>query len=81
LTQAVLKQDPLDFRAGYESYLAKNALAKPDAEAQLKRQLTLMRADVHSFLELAVDYSHAGLWDDAISILSLVPHPASPDPR
>ena len=73
LTQAVLKEDPLDFWAGYESYLAKKALANPDAEAQLERQLTLMRDDVHSFLELAVDYSHAGLWDDAIAILSLVP--------
>jgi tetratricopeptide (TPR) repeat protein len=80
LTQAVLKQDPLDFWAGYESYLAKKALAKPDAEAHLKRQLTLMRADVHSFLELAVDYSHAGLWDDAIAILSLVPRPVAGEP-
>ena len=38
-----------------------------------------MRGDVQSYLELAVDYSHAGLWDDAIAILSLVPKsPAEP---
>jgi tetratricopeptide (TPR) repeat protein len=77
LAQAVSKEDPLDFWAGYESHLATKALAKSDAEAQLKKLLTLMRSDVHSFLELAVDYSHAGLWDDAIDILSLFPRPGA----
>ncbi len=73
LAQAVSKSDPLDFWAGYEAYLATKTLAKPDADAQLKRLLTLIRSDVNSFLELAVDYSHAGLWDDAIAVLSLFP--------
>jgi tetratricopeptide (TPR) repeat protein len=80
LAQAVSKEDPLDFWAGYESYLSSKALAKSDADAQLKKLLTLMRSDVHSFLELAVDYSHAGLWDDAIDILSLFPRPGAEGP-
>ncbi len=75
LAEVVSKTDHLDFWAGYETYLAKKALAKPDADAQLRKLLALMRSDVNSFLELAVDYSHAGLWDDAIAILSLFPAP------
>jgi tetratricopeptide (TPR) repeat protein len=80
LAQAVLKADPLDFWAGHEIYLAKKSSSKADADAQLKKLLNLMRADVQSFLELAVDYSHAGLWDEAIAILSLVPRSGAVQP-
>jgi len=80
LTNAILRDDPLDFLAGYENYLAKKALKSADADEQLKRLQMLMRDDVQSYLELGVDYGHAGFWDDAIAVLSLLPRSASREP-
>jgi len=73
VTETVLKADPLDFLAGFEQYLAKKALKRADADDQLKSLQKLMRNAVQSYLELAVDYGHAGFWDDAVAVLSLLP--------
>ena len=80
LTEAVLRADPLDFWAGYEQYLASKALNRADAPEQLKKQQKLMRDDVQSYLELGVDYGNCGLWDDAVSVLSLLPRSGSTEP-
>jgi tetratricopeptide (TPR) repeat protein len=80
ITEAVLKEDPLDFWAGYEQYLARKALGRIDAEEQLKRQRKLMREDAQSYLELGVDYAGSGSWDEAISVLSLVPRNGAKEP-
>jgi tetratricopeptide (TPR) repeat protein len=67
----VLAADPLDFWAGNELYLAQLATSdKAEAEHTL-RTLTLgMRGETQSYLEVAVNYGDAGLWDDAIELLA-----------
>jgi tetratricopeptide (TPR) repeat protein len=70
LTKTVLDHDPLDFRAGYEHYLA-TALAGSNQEAaSAQRELrTRMRDGVQSYLELAIDYGNSGFYDDASAVL------------
>ncbi len=34
---------------------------------------TLMRDNVHAFIELALDYAHAGLADEAVALLAEAP--------
>lgn len=65
--------DPLDFRAGYELYLAQSAdESKKQAKSTLNDLKLRMRGEVQSYLELAVDYANCGLWDDAIGSLTLL---------
>ncbi len=62
--------DPLDFWAINESYLiASQAGKKAQAEQILSSLKKLMRGNVQSYLEMAVDYSHCGWWDDSINVL------------
>jgi len=66
----VIAADPLDFLAINELYLAESALgSKTSAEKILADLATKMRAEVESYLELAVDYGNCGLWDEAIEVL------------
>lgn len=66
-----LLMDPLDFWAGNEYRLAR--LQGP-ADESVKREIDAlvdrMRNNPQSYLELAADYADAGLWDDAIDVLS-----------
>ena len=63
--------DLLDFWTGYELYLAKSTVgAKDEANKQLSSLKVKMRDEVQSYLELAVDYSNCGLWNEAIEVLS-----------
>jgi tetratricopeptide (TPR) repeat protein len=65
--------DPLDFRAGYELYLAQSADGHTrQAKSTLNNLKVRMRGEVQSYLELAVDYANCGLWDDAIGVLTLL---------
>jgi tetratricopeptide (TPR) repeat protein len=67
----VLASDPLDLWAGNELYLAKaGRKAASDASKELDAIKKKMRNAAHSYLELAVDYSNSGLWDEAIEVLS-----------
>lgn len=70
ITRQVLEEDPLNFWAGYEDYLGRRALGRADAQAQLDHQLKLMRDEIQSYLELALDYAQAGFRDEAIEVLS-----------
>ncbi len=66
----VLAVDPLDFWAGNELYLARLATSdKAEAEHTLRTLTLRMRGETQSYLEVAVDYGDAGLWDDAIELL------------
>lgn len=70
----VLKVDLLDFWALNELYLAKSAMkAKDEADKQLRTLMKIMREDIQSYLELAVDYGNAGLYDEAIQVLKRLP--------
>ena len=65
--------DTLDFWAGYELYLAKKAAGfRKESKEVLKTLRVKSRADVQNYLEIAVDYSNCGLWDEAIDCLSVL---------
>jgi tetratricopeptide (TPR) repeat protein len=67
----VLAADPLDFWAGNELYLAQlRAGEKEDAGQALRTLTRRMRDETQSYLEVAADYGNAGLWDDAIELLT-----------
>jgi tetratricopeptide (TPR) repeat protein len=71
LASKVIAIDPLDFWAGNELYLAKSGMGlKNDAIAELKVLDVKMRANVQSFLEMAVNYGNSDFWDEAIEVLS-----------
>ena len=62
--------DPLDFWAGNELQLARDEAGLKDEAAQgLDTLAEKMRGDTQNYLELAVDYSHSGMWDEAIGLL------------
>ncbi|HUU28938.1 MAG TPA: DUF5107 domain-containing protein [archaeon] len=66
----VLSQDPLDFWAGNELYLADSASGlKSEAQNELDALEVKMRGQMESYLELAVSYGDCGLWDEAIGVL------------
>ncbi|MBL7110760.1 MAG: DUF5107 domain-containing protein [Bacteroidales bacterium] len=65
--------DPLDFWSLFEmhrGYLAMDEERK--AIESLQAITTRMSNYVQWYIEISLEYAHAGLWDDAISILSLV---------
>lgn len=65
--------DPLDFWSRNETYL--NARDRGDieqADRALQDLMRLMRDDPQAYLELATDYLHAGLDDEAIEVLRRV---------
>ena len=69
--RALLKLDPLSFRAWYELDLTRVALgAQARATRTFLRFKDLIRGEVSSYLELAVDYGNAGLHDEAIRVLT-----------
>jgi tetratricopeptide (TPR) repeat protein len=71
LASVVLAADPLDFWAGNELYLAKSRGHQPDEAHDPLQDLTArMRGDPQNYLELAVDYSNCGRWDEASEVLS-----------
>ena len=55
--------DPLDFGSAYERFLLAGDASWRD----------LMRGYVHNFIEIALDYAHAGLFADAIRLLDQAP--------
>lgn len=67
----VLSIDPLNFMAGNELALLDSLQGRSEeAEKRLNALKILMREEPQSYLELALDYSNSGLWDEAIEILS-----------
>jgi len=65
--------DPLNFWAGHELYLAKNAAGlKKEAAEAMNTLKVKSRGEVQSCLEMAVDYGNCGLWDEAIQCLHLL---------
>ena len=58
-----LRLDRLDFGAAYERFLL-------TADASYR---TLLRESAHNFIELALEYAHTGLFDEAIDLLKESP--------
>ncbi|HVN79037.1 MAG TPA: DUF5107 domain-containing protein [Terriglobia bacterium] len=70
ITRNVIADDPLDFWARNEQWLALSKLErKSEAEKALGDLKTLMRNHPQSYLELAQDYANAGCLEDAIDVL------------
>jgi tetratricopeptide (TPR) repeat protein len=70
IAASVTSADPLDFLAMNELYLAESASPSQGSAQRLRQELmTKMRGEVESYLELAIDYGHCGLWDEAIDVL------------
>ena len=71
ITKKVLNFDPLDFWAGNEYYLTKNAMGlEKEAQAAEDSLQIKMRNSAQSYLELAVDYGNCGFVDEAVEVLS-----------
>ncbi|MBN2476824.1 MAG: DUF5107 domain-containing protein [Pirellulales bacterium] len=69
-TRAMLAGDPLDFLARNELSLVQAARGDGSAaEATRSELMRLMRDDVQSYLELAADYVHCAMWDEATGVL------------
>jgi tetratricopeptide (TPR) repeat protein len=71
LIEASLQIDPFNFGCLFEKYLLladKNGDAATEVVKNLKH---ISRGWVHNFLEYALDYAHAGLFEEAIQFLSL----------
>ncbi len=67
----VVKRDPLDFWGGNEIFLAKSKfVSEKGVLPELSGLEKNMREEVQSYLELAIDYGHCGLFDEAIDVLS-----------
>jgi len=65
IIESLLELDPLNHRAYYERYLVAG-------NRQTRQDFTVLMRNYHeNYLELAVDYGNAGLYDDAINLLDL----------
>jgi tetratricopeptide (TPR) repeat protein len=70
LASRTAAEDRLDFWSRNELQLAQRALGlKSEADKTVQALKKLMRDQVHSYLELAVDYGNCGLWKEAIDVL------------
>lgn len=58
-----IRRDCLDFGAYYERFLLDGVSSYKD----------LMRGNVHNYIELALDYAHAGLLEEATNLLEVAP--------
>jgi len=65
-----IKIDAFNFGCLYEKCLAEKLLSKKSSASSLDDLFKLMRYAENNFLELALQYAHAGLYDDAIALLS-----------
>jgi tetratricopeptide (TPR) repeat protein len=67
--ETVLREDPLDFLALNELYLAQRESDPPSADETLRMLEAAMRRDVQAYLELATDYMGFGFWNEAREVL------------
>lgn len=69
-----IRIDAFNFGCIYEKYLAERCQTSDDAasqpDASLNSLFQLMRYAENNFLELALQYAHAGMYEDAIALLS-----------
>jgi len=71
ISSCVMDDDPLDIWAMYEHYLACRDLGKEEeSRGSLEDIKSRMRNYIQTYLELSLDYANAGLWTEAISVLS-----------
>lgn len=69
--QESLVIDPFNFGCLFEQYLLLKNFNKTKADSTLAQMQSLMRDALNNYLELSLDYAHAGLYDEAIELLSI----------
>ncbi len=70
LASSTAAGDLLDYWSRNEIYLCRRALKRSEQAAETLASLEkLMRDEVNSHLELAVDYGDVGAWDEALDVL------------
>lgn len=68
-----LLMDKFNMGCRFESYLINILQGKSEEAAAAKAEMkALMRGAVHSYLEYAIDYASAGMYDEAAQLLSFV---------
>ncbi|WP_068778462.1 DUF5107 domain-containing protein [Paenibacillus sp. GM2] len=68
-----IKLDPVEFGSRNEVILLYELSGEHEEAAQAKQRLTrLMRDDVHNYLALAQDYAEAGMYAEALEVLSRI---------
>ncbi len=66
--------DRFNYGCLYEKYLLlkeERGERKEESEAVLKQMMAMMHDNVFNYHELALDYAQAGLWQEAIDVLSI----------
>lgn len=82
LIDRLLDRDPLDFGALNERLLLLRARGEHRAEASAQESLVCsMRRDVHTHLEIAAAYAHAGAYDEALDLLGRLLADDTPEHR
>ena len=79
ISAKILSNDPLNLWTEFELYLTKSAMGSEKEAAEVINSLMAKREGkvqdwykAQTFIEIAVDYSNCGLWDEAITVLSLL---------
>lgn len=68
-----LVMDKFNMGCRFESYLLNVLQGNPQKADAVKAEMkTLMRGAVHSYMEYAIDYASAGMYDEAVQLLSFV---------
>ena len=68
-----LAMDKFNMGCRFESYLLNVLQGNPQKADAVKAEMkTLMRGAVHSYMEYAIDYASAGMYDEAVQLLSFV---------
>jgi tetratricopeptide (TPR) repeat protein len=71
ISSGIITYDPLDLWSAYEYYMACKELGEvSESQKALTTLKSGMRSYIQTYLELSIDYANAGLWDEAIDILS-----------
>lgn len=69
-TDRVLELDPFNYGVYFEKYLLLSALSRKEEAMTAKRHaLSLMDGRLATFIEYALDYKHAGCYDEAFNFL------------
>ncbi|WP_246188148.1 DUF5107 domain-containing protein [Paenibacillus tengchongensis] len=77
--EETLQLDTADFGAHYELALIREAPGRDaDFRSALDQLRKLLRGEPRNYLELASDYAGAGLYEDAINVLLLLPGSGNP---
>lgn len=71
LIEESLEIDPFNFGCLFEKYLLLADINKNEAQAILQQLLSLSRNWAQNFIEYSLDYAHAGLYQEAIQLLSV----------